>query len=114
MKKLVLMSACVVIAMMAKAQQKVADNRLETWAESIATAKEQAYQELKETCLPVVSKVIKAKTAATPFSADVTGLDEIVLYTWGTVDGNSDDQAVWANAKLTNFFSYVGFSFCFN
>lgn len=100
MKKLVLMSACVVIAMMAKAQQKVADNRLETWAESIATAKEQAYQELKETCLPVVSKVIKAKTAATPFSADVTGLDEIVLYTWGTVDGNSDDQAVWANAKL--------------
>ncbi len=100
MKKFVLMSACVVFAMAAKAQQKVAGDRLETWAESVATAKEQAYQELKETCVPVVSKVIKAKTAATPFTADVTGLDEIVLYTWGTVDGNSDDQAVWANAKL--------------
>ena len=100
MKKFVLMSACVVFAMAAKAQQKVAGDRLETWAESVATAKEQAYQELKETCVPVVSKVIKAKTAATLFKADVTGLDEIVLYTWGTVDGNSDDQAVWANAKL--------------
>ena len=100
MKKLVLVSVCVVWAMTAEAQQKVADNRLETWAESIASAKEQAYQEQKETCLPVVSKIIKAKTAATPFSADVTGLDEIVLYTWGTVDGNSDDQAVWANARL--------------
>ena len=100
MKKLVLMSACVVFAMAGKAQQKVTGDRLVTWAESVAAAKEQAYQELKETCVPVVSKVIKAKTAATPFTADVTGLDEIVLYTWGTVDGNSDDQAVWANAKL--------------
>lgn len=24
----------------------------------------------------------------------------MVLYTWGTVDGTGDDQAVWANAKL--------------
>ena len=50
--------------------------------------------------MPIASKVIKAKEAAVPFSADITGLDEMVLYTWGTVDGTGDDQAVWANAKL--------------
>ena len=54
----------------------------------------------KKNSLPVSSKVIKAKQAAEKFTADVTGLDEMVLYTWGTVDGTADDQAVWANARL--------------
>lgn len=44
--------------------------------------------------------MIKSKAAAEPFSADISGLDEMVLYTWSTVDGTSDDQPVWANARL--------------
>ena len=45
-------------------------------------------------------KVIKAKKAAVAFSADITGLDEMVLYTRGTVDGTGDGQSCMGNAKL--------------
>ncbi len=55
---------------------------------------------MKRTAFRFLPKVIKAKQAAEKFTADVTGLDEMVLYTWGTVDGTADDQAVWANARL--------------
>lgn len=96
------MSVCIALSLPIMAQRKVKTkvNAPATWAESIAAAKKQANSEMQRTCLPVVSQVIKAKTAAVPFTADVTGLEEMVLYTWGTVDGTNDDQAVWANAKL--------------
>lgn len=101
MKKLVVIFICLILTFVVRAQQKMKESGIQTaWSESVADAKEQAFQELKKTCLPIASKVVKAKTAAIPFEVDVTGLDEIVLYTWGTVDGNNDDQAVWANAKL--------------
>ena len=102
-KKLLVMSVCIALSLPGMAQRRASAKvkTPATWAESIAAAKNQAYAEMQKTCLPVASKVIKAKEAAVPFSADVTGLDEMVLYTWGTVDGTGDDQAVWANAKLT-------------
>lgn len=99
-KKLIVMSVCIALVFPTMAQRKAKVNAPVTWAESIAVAKNQANAEMQKTCLPVASKIIKAKAAAEPFSADVTGLDEMVLYTWGTVDGTSDDQAIWANAKL--------------
>ena len=101
-KKLLVMSVCIALSLPTMAQRR-ASAKVKvpaTWAESIAAAKNQAHTEMQKTCLPVASKVIKAKEAAVPFSADITGLDEMVLYTWGTVDGTGDDQAVWANAKL--------------
>lgn len=101
-KKLLVMSVCIALSLPTMAQRRASAKvkALATWAESIAAAKNQAHAEMQKTCLPVASKVIKAKEAAVPFSADITGLDEMVLYTWGTVDGTGDDQAVWANAKL--------------
>lgn len=99
-KKLIVMAVCIALVFPTMAQRKAKVNAPVTWAESIAVAKNQANAEMQKTCLPVASKIIKAKAAAEPFSADVTGLDEMVLYTWGTVDGTSDDQAIWANAKL--------------
>lgn len=71
-----------------------------SWPEAVAKAKMSAYFKSQEMCAQTSSGVIKAKRAPEPFSADVSGLNEMVLYTWGTVDGTSDDQAVWANAKL--------------
>lgn len=71
-----------------------------TWAESIAQAKNQADVQMQKTLRPVASGLVKAKAAAVPFSADISGLDEMVLYTWSTVDGTADDQPVWANARL--------------
>lgn len=101
-RHLLISIACIALSLPITAQRKTnaKASRPTTWAGSIAAAKQQAYAEMQKTCLPVASKVIRAKTAATPFSADITGLDEIVLYTWGTVDGTGDDQAVWANARL--------------
>ena len=96
------MSVCIALSLPIMAQRKVKTkvNAPATWAESIAAAKKQANSEMQRTCLPVVSQVIKAKTAAVPFTADVTGLEEMVLYTWGTVDGTNDDQAVWLMLNL--------------
>ena len=101
-KKLLVMSVCIALSLPTMAQRRASAKvkAPATWAESIAAAKNQAHAEMQKTCLPVASKVIKAKEVAVPFSADITGLDEMVLYTWGTVDGTGDDQAVWANAKL--------------
>jgi len=74
--------------------------KIESWSERIAEAKSIANEQMRKNTLPVSSGIIKAKEAAKSFSADISGLDKIVLYTWGTVDGTTDDQAVWANAKL--------------
>ena len=95
-KKLLVMSVCIALSLPTMAQRRASAKvkAPATWAESIAAAKNQAHAEMQKTCLPIASKVIKAKEAAVPFSADITGLDEMVLYTWGTVDGTGDDQAV--------------------
>ncbi|WP_373125445.1 SUMF1/EgtB/PvdO family nonheme iron enzyme [Bacteroides sp. HPS0048] len=100
-KKIVIMSVCMALSFSVFAQKKktkVAEPA--TWAESIARAKSQADVQMQKTLRPVASKVIKSKAPAEPFSADISGLDEMVLYTWSTVDGTSDDQPVWANARL--------------
>ena len=100
-KRLIILSACLAFSLSAFSQkQKKQGNAPASWSERIAVAKQNAYEQMKKSSLPVASKVIKAKKAAEKFTADVTGLDEIVLYTWGTVDGTADDQAVWANARL--------------
>lgn len=98
----VIFIACTALSLPGQAQRKTGAKAAQpaTWAQSIAAAKQQAEAEMRKTCLPVASEVIKAKTAPVSFSADITGLDEMVLYTWGTVDGTGDDQAVWANARL--------------
>lgn len=100
--KLIVTTVCIALSLPVMAQRgvKAKASAPATWAESIVAAKNQVHAEMQQTCLPIASKVIKAKAAAVPFSADVTGQDEMVLYTWGTVDGTSDDQAVWANARL--------------
>ena len=100
-KSLIVLSACLAFSLSAFPQkQKKQGNTPASWSEKIAVAKQNAYEQMKKNSLPVSSKVIKAKQAAEKFTADVTGLDEMVLYTWGTVDGTADDQAVWANARL--------------
>lgn len=100
-KKLIILSACLALSLFAfpqKPGKKGATSA--SWSEKIAAAKQNAYEQMKKNSLPVSSKVVKAKQSAERFTADVTGLDEMVLYTWGTVDGTTDDQAVWANARL--------------
>ena len=72
------MSVCIALSLPIMAQRKVKTkvNAPATWAESIAAAKKQANSEMQRTCLPVVSQVIKAKTAAVPFTADVHNMQQ--------------------------------------
>lgn len=101
MKKIVVIwSVCVALSAVAFAQGKKKAVTPSSWAESVALAKVEANVQMQQT-LPVVSSgVIRAKGAAVPFSANVSGLNEVVLYTWSTVDGTADDQPVWANARF--------------
>lgn len=85
-KKIVIMSVCMALSFSVFAQKKRAKvAEPATWAESIAQAKNQADAQMQKTLRPVASKVVKSKAAAEPFSADISGLDEMVLYTWSTV-----------------------------
>lgn len=72
-KKLLVMSVCIALSLPTMAQRRASAKvkAPATWAESIAAAKNQAHAEMQKTCLPVASKVIKAKEAAVPFSADI-------------------------------------------
>ena len=82
-KSLIVLSACLAFSLSAFSQkQKKQGNTPASWSEKIAVAKQNAYEQMKKNSLPVSSKVIKAKQAAEKFTADVTGLDEMVLYTW--------------------------------
>ncbi len=98
--RVVIVSVYVAFSLGAFAQSKGKPAAPATWAESIALAKTQADAQMQKTLRPVASKLMKAKAAAVPFSVDVSGLSEVVLYSWSTVDGIADDQAVWANARF--------------
>lgn len=101
MRKLIVLTAVLALSLTVWAQKRKGfAPEPATFSQAVAVAKQRANETMKKNRLPIASQVIKAKQAAVPFSADVTGLDEMVLYTWGTVDGTGDDQAVWANARL--------------
>ena len=79
-KRLIILSACMAFSLSAFSQkQKKQVNTPASWPERIAVAKQNAYEQMKKSSLPVASKVIKARKAAEKFTADVTGLDEMVL-----------------------------------
>lgn len=50
--------------------------------------------------MPIASSFVKAGQQAEPISADLTGLDELVLITSAGPDGNDWDWGTWANARL--------------
>ena len=51
--------------------------------------------------LPLVTDVFRRGTEPGIIDVDVTGMNQLVLVSWGTLDGRDWDWSVWANAKLT-------------
>ncbi len=98
-KKLIIVCTCLAFAASASPGGKQAEAP-SGWPEAVVRAKQQVHEQMKRTRMPLASEIVRAKEAARHFTADVSGLDEMVLYTWGTVDGTADDQAVWADARL--------------
>lgn len=74
--------------------------KAETWIDASVKAKSELRSVLQKANMPVISSWMKHKSKAEPFSADVTGVEKLVLITSGGPDGSSYDHAVWANARL--------------
>lgn len=72
----------------------------DTWIDASVKTKSELRAELKKANMPVISKWMKHKSKADPFSVDLTGVEKLVLITAGGPDGSDYDQAVWGNARL--------------
>ncbi len=69
------------------------------WVSSVLHSKQELQGEMKGD-LPYFSPVMRNDMEAIPVSLDITGLQELVLTTWGTQDGSTWDHGVFANARL--------------
>lgn len=72
------------------------------WAEAVIAAK-RSYQKMKKQgAAAFQSQVLKPGMPAVKISIDVSGWDDLVLWTLDAGDGNSFDQSEWADARLTD------------
>lgn len=72
----------------------------QSWSDEVIRTKKEIGDALSKAKMPVKTGIMRYKTSGEVMNIDVTGLDELVLYCWGTEDGNDYDQGAWGNAKL--------------
>lgn len=72
------------------------------WAEAVAAAKRSAQKMNRQGGVAFRSQVLKPDMPVVKISIDVTGWDDLILYTLDAGDGNSYDQSEWADARLTD------------
>ena len=97
-RKLLIAALALILTAGASAQKKSAPK--EDWLEK-ALAKKATVVNTGRQGLPLVTDVFRRGTTPGVISVDLTGLKEIVLVSWGTLDGRDWDWSVWGNAKLT-------------
>ncbi|MFV0418490.1 MAG: SUMF1/EgtB/PvdO family nonheme iron enzyme [Dysgonomonas sp.] len=86
----------------ATAQNKVTKKASpSTWESDVKKAKGSILQRLGEAKMPIETDIMKRNTPAKKIQIDVTGWDELVLYTLPTADGTNYDHAVWGDPLLT-------------
>ena len=78
------------------------DGKLSGWAEAVITAKRSCQKLEKQGTVAFRSQVLKPGMPVVKISIDVTGWDDLILYTLDAGDGNSYDQSEWADARLTD------------
>ncbi len=71
------------------------------WMAQMLAAKK-AISENIPASLPFVSKEFTSKDEPVDVNLDITGVNELVISTWATTDGNDYDHAVWADAVLVD------------
>ena len=77
-------------------KQKSVDN----WIDAAVKQKSELRASLTKAKMPITSVWMKAKQKAVPMSADLKGLDKLVLVTMSGPDGTDWDWGTWANARL--------------
>ncbi|BDD12545.1 hypothetical protein FUAX_49770 (plasmid) [Fulvitalea axinellae] len=85
----------------AKKKKKGVYVKKDTWEATMAASKK-AYREraAQMSFTPVESKVRRHGDEAEKITADIKGLDNLILIVDGTEDGGGYDHGVWGNAKL--------------
>lgn len=78
------------------------DGKASGWTEAVLTAKRNYQKKRKQGTEVFQSKVLKPGMPVVKVSVDVSGWDDLVLYTLDAGDGNSFDQSEWADARLTD------------
>ena len=96
-RQLYLLALCLLLAGSAWAVSPQT-SRVKTWIEAVADYK--AGLNNNKSDLPYQTEVVKARSQAKKISLDITGVENIILYTWGSEDGNDFDHAVWADARF--------------
>lgn len=71
-----------------------------SWIDEAVKAKMSILADLQKNNMPVVSTWVKQRMKAEPFVVELEGVNKLVLITDGGEDGNGNDHAVWANARL--------------
>lgn len=94
---LALLCSASLLSPSAFAQKKKAP---ETWIDQVVNEKKELRKSLTAAGMPIESEWIKAQQKAVPMSANLTGLDRLVLVTSGGADGTDWDWGAWANARL--------------
>ena len=71
-----------------------------SWVDEAVKAKMSILADLQKNNMPVVSTWVKQRMKAESFVVELEGVNKLVLITDGGEDGNGNDHAVWANARL--------------
>ncbi len=99
MKYSIVASLLVALSLTVSAQKK--QPAPATWIDAIVKQKTELRESMaKSLAQPVESAWMKAKQPAAPISANLKGLNKLVLITSSGPDGNDWDWGTWANARL--------------
>lgn len=101
LRKLIVLACCTLFCLVGMAQNKITGKKAATWGDAVVNLKREIRNGKSAGPVPVFSGVMRHKMPAQAISMDVTGIDELLLSTWGTADGNDWDHAEWANARFT-------------
>lgn len=103
MRKSLLISVLFLLWAGLSVQGKVTEKKVNpaSWDAAVLNAKAQLRKALTAHNMPVQTEVIRKGQAAQPMQIDVSGLDQLIIYTWESPDGNGSDHGVWGNARLT-------------
>ena len=99
-RRLIVISCCILFFLPLSAQNRTKKKAAASWEEAVVNLKRELREGKQNGPVPVFSDVMRHKMPARLISMDVTGVDDLLLATWGTADGDDWDHAVWANARL--------------
>ncbi len=101
LRKLITIGCFILVSVLGYTQNKASGKKAVSWENAVVNSKLNTARSMSVNHFPIVSDVMRFKMPPRKIEVDLTGVEELVLYTWSTEDGNDWDQAVWGEARLT-------------